>query len=279
MAFKTLLAVAGSEIRLLTRSGAMWKLTGIHCALLVAALLLTWPTPERVASATPPFTLKWLLLTELIALAYISLALTSDSFTWGEAERLRPPHWVAYGTSPAWAALTGRILALWYVIAFLALTALPLAVLAHGASPVPIRVLAAWTGAALSIMTLLGIAGLLIGCHITERSARMIAVDVACLAVAIALIAVGGRGDHPSDGLLFYLNPVKVLTYILDPPLRSVDGTLFPELSWVKWWALQAALHLIAFALTTVQLKRWIRRQPPHRADGRALSHRSKGAS
>lgn len=259
------------------RSGAMWKLTGIHCALLVAALLLTWPTPERLASATPPFTLKWLLLTELVTLAYVTLVLTSDSLRWGEGERLRPAHWVAYGASPAWAVVAGRILALWYVLSFLTLTAFPIMVLAHGASPVPLGTLGAWSAAALGVLTFLGVIGLLIGCRFQERSTRLIAVDVVCLLIAIALIIVGDRGTEPSAGPMFYLNPTRPLTYILDSPGLTLGGG--PDVSWLLWWVLQIVLLLAAASVTVVQLKRWIRRQPPHVAARYPLSDRSKGGS
>lgn len=278
MAFRNVLSVAGAEIRLLMRSGAMWKLTGIHCALLVAALLLAWPTPERLASASPPYTLKWLLLTEAGALAYVSLALSSDSFGWGEQERLRPPQWVAYGEVSAWAVLAGRLLALWYVHAYLAFTALPVLVLAHGTSPIPFADLAAWSAAALAVLTLLGVLGLLIGSRFHERSARMIAVDTVCLLVAVALIISSNRGAEPSEGPYFYLNPARVLAYALDPSKAAAGPLPDAGFSWPLWWALQGGLLLFAVSVTAVQLQRWVRREPPPPVRGGPPSRREKGA-
>lgn len=276
MAFKASLTVLGAEIRLLSRSGALWKLTGVHCALLVAALLLAWPTPERLASASPPFTLKWILLTEVAALAYVTLALSSDSLRWGESERLRPPHWVVYGAASAWAVLAGRILALWCVLAYLSLTALPILILGHGASPIPLTDLAAWAAAALAVLTVLGVVGLFIGSCFHERSTRMIAVDAVCLVIAVALIIVGNRGGDPSDGLFFYLNPARVLSYALDPP--RVGASLGAEISWPLWWALQIALLVLGLSTTSVQLQRWARREPPPPVKGIPPFDRSKGA-
>lgn len=256
MGLNRILAVAASEVRLLNQSGALWKLTGLHGALLVATLLLTWPTAERLAAATPPFTLKWLLLVEIAALGYITLVLASDSLAWGEVERLRPVHWVAYGASPAWAALGGRIFALWYVLAQLGLTSLPVFVLAHGASPVPVTALGAWVAVALTTLTLLGVIGVGIGARFAERTNRRIAVDTFSLASALLLFAVSSKGNLPTDGLFFYLNPLKVAMYVVDPPFHSLEGAFFLGISWPWWLALYASVGLGLVGMVTFQLNR-----------------------
>lgn len=277
LGIRTAVTVAGAEIRLLMRTGALWKLTGIHCALLVAALLLVWPTPERLVSASPPLTFKWLLLTEAVALGYVTLALSSDSLRWGETERLRPPHWVAYGDASPWAVLAGRIAALWYVYIYLVLTALPVFILAHGVSPIPAGTTAAWAAAALAVLTLLGVIGLLIGSRFHERSTRMIAVDTVCLLIVVALIILGNRGTEPSEGLYFYLNPARVLEYALDPPQATAGARRAAALSWPLWWALQGGLLLFGVSVTAVQLQRWVRREPPPPVRGRPIPEREKG--
>ncbi len=265
---RKLLAVAIAETRLLSRYGALWKLAGVHSALLVAALLLTWPPAARLATAEPPFTLKWILLVEVTTLAYITLVLTSDSLPWGEAERIRPVHWVTYGASPAWAALGGRLVALWQVLALLAFTALPIFTMAHGASPVPAAALGAWTVVALTSLTLLGIVGVWIGSRFDERSNRRIAVDALALALAILLFAAGSKGDVPTDGLAFYLNPLKVMVYIVDPPMRAMMDESVPGISWPLWVILYAPVGIVLAALTTAQLTRELRAQANERGKG-----------
>ncbi|HLS91667.1 MAG TPA: hypothetical protein VK101_10475 [Limnochordia bacterium] len=265
MGLRKMLAVAISEIRLLSRHGALWKLAGVHSALLVATLLLTWPPAARLATAEPPFTLKWILLVEVTTLAYVTLVLASDSLPWGEAERIRPVHWVTYGASPAWAALGGRIIALWQVLALLAFTSLPIFTMAHGASPIPAAALGAWTVVALTSLTLLGIIGVWIGSRFDERSNRRIAVDALALALAILLFAAGSKGDAPTDGLAFYLNPLKVMVYVVDPPMRAMTDESVPEISWLLWFVLYAMMGAALAALATAQLKRELRVQAAQR--------------
>lgn len=259
MPVRQALAVARSEVRYLTRTGALWKLIGIHCALLVAALLLSWPPRERLASASPPFVLKWLLMTHLAALAYASLLLAADGVAWGEADRPRPVHWVAYGACPPWAAVAGRILSLWHVLALLTGTGLPLLVLAHGASPVPMATLGAWSAVALATLTLIGLIGLGIGCISAERATRLVGVDALALGVTALLFLLGSRGERPDDGLLFYLNPARVLSFLLDP---TAPGGQTP-FSWPLWLGLYTALTLAATLFVIRGLRAWRRRSPP----------------
>lgn len=274
MAVRQMLAVARSEIRYLTRTGALWKLIGVHCALLAATLLLSWPPAERLTAFEPPQVLKWVLMAHVGALAYIILLLAADGVAWGEADRPRVVHWVAYGACPAWAAIAGRLLSLWHVLASLTAAALPLMILAHGASPIGAGSLLALAAVALVSLSIVGLIGLAVGCLSSDRSTRLIAVDAIALGIATLLFLLGSLGERPGDGLLFYLNPVKVLSFHLSSEALRGEASSF---SWPLWLGLQGALSLSAGLLAARCLSSWKRRPPPERAGG--LEQREPGRS
>ncbi len=216
MALRQAAAVARSEIRYLTRTGALWKLTGLYTAAVTVTLLLAWPSRQALAVSAPPATLRWVFTVQLAALAYISLALAADGIAWGDADHPRPVHWVAYGACPPWAAVVGRLLALWYVQAYLAAAAVPLTVLAYGASPVTAGVLGLSGAIAFIALSVAGLAGLWIGGLSPTRSTRLVAVDAADLCGAMFVFLTSGPGAGPADGIVFYLNPFNMATLLME---------------------------------------------------------------
>ena len=211
------------------------------------------------------------------ALAYICLLLAADGVAWGDADRPRPVHWVAYGACSPWAAVVGKLLSLWHVVAFLTATSLPLIILAHGASPVELR--RVWMSAmvAFASLTLVGLVGLFIGSLSSDRATRLIGVDAVSLGIAALLFLFGARGDGPEEGLFFYLNPAKILSYLLEPGRGEASGV-----SWPIWLTLHSTLALLAAYAAVRGLRAW-RRQPPPGQGSLASSSEpregSKGAS
>lgn len=259
MALRQAAAVARSEIRYLTRTGALWKLTGLYTAAVTVTLLLAWPSRQALAVSAPPATLRWVFTVQLAALAYISLALAADGIAWGDADHPRPVHWVAYGACPPWAAVVGRLLALWYVQAYLAAAAVPLTVLAYGASPVTAGVLGLSGAIAFIALSVAGLAGLWMGGLSPTRSTRLVAVDALYLCGAMFVFLTSGPGAGPADGIVFYLNPFNMATLLME------RGALYGEarsISWPVWLGLYAALALAAGGLAVRSLRSW-RRQPP----------------
>lgn len=258
-------AVASAEWRYLFRAGVLWKLNGAHLIAAGTVLLVAWPGVTFSFEAPPAAAWRAWAGAELAFGAVVLMGLAADLI--GRDRRVRAVEWVQFGLSPPGPVLLGRLAASALALVFIYIAALPLALLASAAYPIPLSRIALFVAVLAPHAATLSFLGCALGAAFSSRREeealrrRWIALSSTLLLLVIALPLLAGEGDGAFD----LLNPVGALRAFF-PGAGEVSGPLPPVHSWA-WIAWAAGSTLGAAAASAAAARALARRvgegQPP----------------
>lgn len=273
---RALFAVLRRELADALTSPFGQRLAVMHLAIASLAVLLGWPTSYRLGAAGPAPTFAWWVYSEILMLSYLALAIPADVFPM--ENKIRTGDWVIYGEASIAAIHFGKTCAAFLAIVFWLLTAIPVMLVALVVSPIDgVHLRSLGLFVSLLLITLVQF-GTWIGVTIDSQSFRIVAVDVAFVALMLGSILlqtlsgvfrvpifaqpleVAARIMNVSARDVFYGSAAGTLVG-LSVPLTTGPGTSLSEsISWATLITIYGSLSLASCVLSLLSLRQWRKR-------------------
>jgi hypothetical protein len=256
------------------------RITIIHLAVALLAVLFGWPVAYRLGEARWAPALAWWAYAEMIMLTYLALALPADALI--REDEIRPGEWIGYGQASPLAVHLGQSVATLLALLFWLITSLPAALLGLLLSPSSPSRLLALAGFAFLLWAALSQVGAWIGVTIDSRPYRIVAVDLAFTGVMLGSLVVqaatAGRSAaplfaHPLQVTALILN-VSVQQALLGSAAGSLVGLSLPaaspppslaEIPWTSLVVIWGGVLVAAGTLTVLSLRQWRQRREERR--------------
>ena len=249
------------------------RLTIIHLAVSASAVFLGWPISYTLGRANAAPTLAWWVYAEIVVLSYLALAVPANIFP--IEDKIRTGDWIVYGEAPIWAVYLGKTLASLLALAFWLLTVIPIFFTALAISPISIeqlQFLGLFVGLLLTAMVQLGT---WIGVTVDSQTFRIVAVDVAFVAIMLGSILLQSLSG--SFHIPIYAQPLEVAARIMNITVRdalvgSAAGTLVglsvpltttpaasvsDSVPWGPLIVIYGSLLVFFLALSLLSLRQW----------------------
>lgn len=211
---KRVMGIIAHDLERWRQSSGLWRMGGIHVALCVSIILITWPGTQRITSLSPINIMKPYLLAELLILSYFGLMLGSETFPRHDANTISPHDWVLHDVANISQVIAAKITGVGLVIAFLIVTTLPMNVLAVLSAPTSrTSWYLSWLAVLCETMWIASI-GTMIRVIQGPKRKRSVAAEVLfVVGVTITII----WNIYGSGHFIAALNPVVILSRLSDP--------------------------------------------------------------